>query len=263
MYMSPEQIRGKVELNRRSDLFPLGSILQELATLEETFHGETLVEVMQQVVEADVGGAVDRVAVRFPGLAPVVEKAMSVDPAARYDSAREMGRVLRDLLRTLEPGPEVEEWLIWFAGLVPEQPDSQQTTPPPVMGDGEDASLVQCSSLGEFTREFFRSGAAAEPARSRRSAIVGTREGRVLRSTGDVDAAQICGTVNRMTHTITDAVSMLDLGDVQSWSAQTESMAWNVCFDRDEVAVLIGPSDENPETTLLEVSGRLEETLDP
>lgn len=262
LYMSPEQVTGKGELTRRSDLFPLGSILQEMVTLEETFHGDTLVEVMHQVLEADVGGAVDRVAVRFSGLAPVVEKAMAVNPAARYDSAREMGRVLRDLQRQMEPGPDVEEWLEWFERLVPSEPTASNTTPSPLIGGAEDDSLVQRSSLGEFTREFFRNREAAEPALSPRSAVVATRDGRVLRSTGETGAGQVCSTVKRMTHTIADAVSMLDLGDLQGWSVQTEVKAWNVCFDHDEVAVLIGPADENPETTLLEITGKLEDTLD-
>ncbi len=263
LYMSPEQVSGKRELDRRSDLFALGSILQEMVTLEETFHGETLVQVMRQVMDADVRGAVERVAVRFPELAPVVERAMRMDPAKRYGSAKEMGRELRDLQRAATRGPDVEEWLGWFEGVAPAPAESPHATPPPVLGNDDSDSAVQCSSLGDFTREFFRSGGAGEDARARRAAVVASRDGRVLRATGETDAQHVWTTVHRMTHAIADALSMLDLGEPQAWAAQTESTSWTVCFDRDEVAVLIGPAGENPETTMLEVSGRLEETLEP
>jgi len=49
-YISPEQVEGK-EIDHRSDIFSLGVVAYELLTGQAAFRGETLTEIIQQVVQ--------------------------------------------------------------------------------------------------------------------------------------------------------------------------------------------------------------------
>jgi serine/threonine-protein kinase len=68
-YMSPEQCRGKVVLDRRSDVFSIGAILYELTTGRLPFTDETEYGVLQQIVNRDV----DPPSSVAPGFPPALE----------------------------------------------------------------------------------------------------------------------------------------------------------------------------------------------
>ncbi len=60
-YMSPEQARGELErVDRRSDVFALGSILCEILTGEPAFVGDSMREVLDLASRADTAGVVTR-----------------------------------------------------------------------------------------------------------------------------------------------------------------------------------------------------------
>ena len=54
-YMSPEQAKGKLQVDRRSDLFSFGCVLYEMLAGRPAFQGETVTEVLASVLarEAD------------------------------------------------------------------------------------------------------------------------------------------------------------------------------------------------------------------
>src|SRR3982751_6201024 len=51
-YMSPEQARGKRDVDQRSDIFSFGCILYEAATRRQPFAGETPIDSLHQIVHS-------------------------------------------------------------------------------------------------------------------------------------------------------------------------------------------------------------------
>ena len=94
-YMSPEQIRGDVTLDGRSDVFSLGTVLYEMLTGKPPFTGETVTDIMQAVLEhtPPVPSVVD--AHVPPELDGVVMRMLAQRPDDRYPSARSLFRELR------------------------------------------------------------------------------------------------------------------------------------------------------------------------
>jgi serine/threonine protein kinase len=98
-YMSPEQVRGR-RLDRRSDLFALGTILYELTTLRRPFDGPDDFSMLKAIVD----GPLEPPSERTPGYSrpfeQIVLRALARDPDRRYQTAAEMTLDLTDLART-------------------------------------------------------------------------------------------------------------------------------------------------------------------
>jgi serine/threonine protein kinase len=95
-YMSPEQCRGNVALDRRSDLFSVGTILYELTTGSPPFTGETEYGVLNQIVTADVPPPTKLVPSYPAALETIVLKALARDVDQRYATALELQTALED-----------------------------------------------------------------------------------------------------------------------------------------------------------------------
>ena len=124
-YMSPEQCRGKTALDRRSDVFSIGTILYELTTGQLPFTDETEYGVLNQIVNNDVAAPSTIVPNYPPALEAIVMKALARDVEQRYKSALELQGQLEDfahenrlrvsplvlarLMSTLFPA-RLEEW---------------------------------------------------------------------------------------------------------------------------------------------------------
>ncbi|HEY0481514.1 MAG TPA: protein kinase, partial [Kofleriaceae bacterium] len=124
-YMSPEQCRGNVALDRRSDVFSIGTILYELTTGRLPFTDETEYGVLQQIVNRDAAPP-SAVAPGYPpALEAIVMRALSRDVNRRFSTALELQNQLEDyahdnrlrvsplvlarLMSTLFPA-RLEEW---------------------------------------------------------------------------------------------------------------------------------------------------------
>jgi len=92
LYMSPEQARGDVDIDERSDVYNLGSILFEMITNKNLVWGNDVEEVLAQVLERPtpipsevaVGRKVP------PELEAICLKALEKDPADRYASVNDL-----------------------------------------------------------------------------------------------------------------------------------------------------------------------------
>ena len=122
-YLSPEQARGE-SVDARSDVYSMGCLLYELVTGAPPFSGDSPVAVAYQHVREDPR-LPSSINPQVPAaLDAILLKAMSKNPANRYQSAAEMRN---DLLRAL-------------AG--------QRVEATPVMGDAEKTTILAATPGG-------------------------------------------------------------------------------------------------------------------
>lgn len=100
-YMSPEQAAGK-PLDSRSDVFAFGTVLYELAAGQRPFRGDTSVQVVAKILEADP----PPLSAERPDLPPEIERiirrCLQKTPDDRYNDTRDLCadlRTVQDALR--------------------------------------------------------------------------------------------------------------------------------------------------------------------
>ncbi|HEX6837700.1 MAG TPA: protein kinase [Polyangia bacterium] len=101
-YMSPEQVRG-LPLDRRSDVFAIGTILYELLTADRLFMGESDFETLEKVRNVDVPPVTSINKNVPPELEKVIHKALARDVDERFQWANEMQEALHAFLLSREP----------------------------------------------------------------------------------------------------------------------------------------------------------------
>jgi hypothetical protein len=98
-YMSPEQVMGTVEIDKRADLYACGTILFEMLTGRRPFEGETHNEVVVRIMGDPIP---DMAALRAglpPAIVDIVIKALSRDREERFSTAQEF----IEALETFDP----------------------------------------------------------------------------------------------------------------------------------------------------------------
>ena len=101
-YMSPEQVRG-LPLDRRSDIFAIGTILYELLTAERLFYGESDFETLEKVRNVDVVLPTTANPSTPKALERIIMRALSKDVEGRYQWAAEMAEDLNGFLVATDP----------------------------------------------------------------------------------------------------------------------------------------------------------------
>ncbi len=107
LYMSPEQARHQ-KADRRSDLYAVGLCLYELIAGKSPFDGIAPGELMATVANPKIAPLTSVEPLCPPALNDAVMKALSVDPAQRFQTADELRGRLLTILLEIDPaaGPE-------------------------------------------------------------------------------------------------------------------------------------------------------------
>lgn len=99
-YMSPEQLCGK-DLDYRTDIFSVGSVVYEMVTARRAFPGATQAEVIGQILYQEPEEVI-RLNSNTPlELVSIIGKCLQKDHKRRYHSAQELATELQTLQRNL------------------------------------------------------------------------------------------------------------------------------------------------------------------
>jgi serine/threonine-protein kinase len=124
-YMSPEQAGSSKKVDHRSDIFSFGVILYQCATHELPFKGDSLYKLLGEIMHGEPP-PVRSLAKNVPaGFEAVITRAMQKDPAARFQSAAELGAALLPFA-----SPRVRLSYEHELGSLPSAPTAHDTVPP-------------------------------------------------------------------------------------------------------------------------------------
>jgi serine/threonine-protein kinase len=134
-YMSPEQVKGSTELDRRSDIYSLGVVLYEAVTGKKPFDSKSQFDVFLAHVNQEPAPPSSVRAGIPPALDQIILTAMAKQPTSRFQTAAEFRDSLSKLQGVL--GDRVSPAAPAAAQLethdsAPEQRPSQRETPAPV-----------------------------------------------------------------------------------------------------------------------------------
>ena len=112
-YMAPEQLAAK-SIDRRVDIWSLGVSFWEMLTLKRLFRRDATANTVHAVLYDDLVAPSSHRSQVPEELDAIVMKALERDPDKRWQSAREMGRAIRQFLGSREEilGPaELSDWM--------------------------------------------------------------------------------------------------------------------------------------------------------
>ncbi len=98
-YMSPEQVRGR-SVDKRSDIFSLGSILYEMLSGERAFRGDSAAEAMAAIAQKDPPQVAEPSG-RFPtAVERILRHCLEKRPEDRFDTANDLAFAIETAMGT-------------------------------------------------------------------------------------------------------------------------------------------------------------------
>jgi serine/threonine protein kinase len=125
-YMAPEQVRGQ-DVDHRSDIFALGTILYELLSGRRAFEGPSSADTMTAILREHPPAVTDANPRVPSGLGRVIERCLEKSPAARFQSTHDLAFALEDLSTRSDvtativpssPPPSSSRWRAWLLPLL-------------------------------------------------------------------------------------------------------------------------------------------------
>src|ERR1019366_8394171 len=144
-YMSPEQARG-AEVDGRSDIFSLGSVMYEMGTGRPAFEGETASDLMAEILKVDPPPPVEFAPDVPQEIERIIVKALRKDRETRFQAVRDLLIDLQDFRKEAEfqaklqgaARPEREQtgsgWRTTARGAPQARVSEQSTSPRPSRG---------------------------------------------------------------------------------------------------------------------------------
>ncbi len=111
-YMSPEQILGR-PLDRRSDIFALGTVMYELLAIKRLFQRDSDFLTFKAITEEPIPDIKERRPDLAPALRSVITQALARDPHGRFGSAKTFADAIRAAMAPLG-GPATRSELSKF-----------------------------------------------------------------------------------------------------------------------------------------------------
>jgi eukaryotic-like serine/threonine-protein kinase len=93
-YLPPEQLHAAREADERSDQYALGTILYECVTGTRAFEEATIYVILKKIAEGEFVRPSTRRRDLPPRMEEIILRAMSLEPAARFQSVRHLGLAL-------------------------------------------------------------------------------------------------------------------------------------------------------------------------
>lgn len=107
-YMSPEQIRGRKDIDGRTDIWSLGVVIFEMLTGRVPFAGETVSDVIASILKTDAPHLSKCIDDCPAELERIVTKALQKDREERYQVIKDLALDLKSLKRDLEFSAEFD-----------------------------------------------------------------------------------------------------------------------------------------------------------
>ncbi len=107
-YMSPEQVRGRADIDARTDIWSLGVVLFEMLTGRIPFSGETAGDTIASILKTDAPRLSNCIGDCPPELERIIEKALAKNVEGRYQVINDFASDIKSLKRRLEFEAELE-----------------------------------------------------------------------------------------------------------------------------------------------------------
>ncbi len=110
-YMSPEQAM-EMDLDQRSDLFSLGTLLFHLVTGQLPYAGTNPSVILRKIIEGNRREVLDVQPGVDPGMAEIIDRLLETQPDARYEAARAVELALDQVLKEAKV-PTGPDWTLF------------------------------------------------------------------------------------------------------------------------------------------------------
>jgi serine/threonine-protein kinase len=172
-YMSPEQLHGE-PADPRSDIFAFGIMLYEMIAGRRPFDGETAAEISASIMRDEPASLTDLKPPVAPTLERVVRQCLEKDPAERFESARDLGHMLRavsdtgEVTKVVPVVPKKRAWIrlalvaavVAVAALVGWKVVDFQPAPP--LPEAKHIAVLPFEAAGDDPEELFLAAGLAQ-----------------------------------------------------------------------------------------------------